>query len=441
MHKNTTSDSWDDDVVDGRRGASSPKGLRKIRCEDTMSSTKTYAFDSWEDPELNLKEKLLRGIYAMGFENPSAIQKRACYPMIYGRPMPVGKDSESGKVEIRDITAQAQSGTGKTGTFCVGTLQIIDETLNTCQAMIMAPTRELAEQICGVIKDLGVKMNIRVKLLIGGTRVDDDRVEIIEQKPQIVVGTPGRILDILKRRYLSPEHIKLMVLDEADEMLSVGFKDQIYDVFQFLRNEVQIGLFSATFSPELKQLTEKFMRNPIEILVKSGMLTLQGISQWFVKVDNDKSKYSIMLDIFQNLTINQSIIYCNSIPRVDDLWSAMENDGFPVGKIHGGMTGSERKQAHEDFKRGACRVLISTNMFARGIDVQQVSVVVNFDVPKDRHTYLHRIGRSGRWGRKGTAINFATKQDIVRIGQFERYYDTEIREMPSNYADLMRKGV
>ena len=379
----------------------------------------------WDDETLDLRPNILRGIFAYGFEKPSPIQKKGLIPLI--QPGCEGKR--------RDILAQAQSGTGKTACFGVGTLQIVNSELNETQALILAPTHELAGQIKGVIEDIGRFEKVKVQLLVGGTSVEGDREKLDNDTPHIVVGTPGRVHDMIRRKYLKTEKINLIVLDEADEMLSQGFKDQIYKIFQYMINNIQIALFSATVPDVLEQLTSKFMRNTIKILVKAEQLTLQGIAQYYIRMDNDEQKYGCIKDLFDGLTISQAIIYCNSTRRVDDLEEALSMDQFPVKKIHGKMEEKERKQVHQDFKAGGCRVLVTSDLFARGIDVQQVSIVINFDVPKSEHTYLHRIGRSGRWGRKGIAINFVTRHDGARLKQFEEYYSTEITEMPANWSE------
>ena len=390
-------------------------------------TSKEYIIDGWEDETLNLKKKLMRGIYSFGFEKPSSIQKKAILPFI--------KKNKNG--ERRDIVAQAQSGTGKTGCFVVSALQIIDETVSNTQAMIIAPTHELAEQTLNVVNQLGLYLKIKTQLLIGGKSVERDKKDLEENTPQIVVGTPGRIHDMLRRKYLKTKHMKLLVVDEADEMLSMGFVDQMYRIFQFMPENIQIGLFSATMPNELEDLTEKFLRSPTKILVNAEELTLRGISQFYISIDDDLMKYECIKDLFSNLTISQAIIYCNSTRRVDDLAEAMKQDEFPVEKIHGKMGQSERKIIFNEFKSGKCRVLITSDLFARGIDVQQVSIVINFDIPKNEHTYLHRIGRSGRWGRKGIAINFQTKYDVERLKRFEEYYETKIAELPNDYTSTL----
>jgi len=384
-----------------------------------------YEIENWEDENLNLKNNLLRGIYAFGFENPSSVQKKAIYPMI----------NNYYKGRRRDIIAQAQSGTGKTGAFVVGSLQSIDESSNAVQVLILAPTHELAEQTLNVVTNLSQYMKLSALLLVGGTSVEQNKVDIKEKKPQILVGTPGRVHDMIRRRIVNTEKIKLIILDEADEMLSSGFKDQMYKIFQFMPNEIQIGLFSATLPSELLELTNTFMKHPTKILVKNDELTLQGIAQYYINLNGDEQKFICIKDIFSSLAVSQAIIYCNSVNRVNDLAEAMLEDNFPVKKIHGKMKEGERKKIYKEFKNGGCRVLITSDLFARGIDVQQVSIVINFDIPRNEHTYLHRIGRSGRWGRKGIAINFQTKYDSNKLTRFKNFYKTEIREMPTNFTE------
>ena len=366
--------------------------------------------------QLELKDNLLRGIYGHGFEDPSPIQMKAIAPIMTGK----------------DVIAQAQSGTGKTGAFTIATIQRIDETMNEIQGLILAPTRELAIQIHSVASKMGTFVeNLSCAVVIGGRAIDQD-VKELEKGPQIVVGTPGRVHDLIRRRKINTKTIKMMVLDEADEMLSSGFKEQIYNIFQFLGSTVQIALFSATLPIEIQTMTEKFMRDPIKILVKTESVTLEGIQQYYVAIENDLQKYETLKDLFQSLSVNQTIIYCNSINRVTDLCEALIKDNFPVCCIHSGMEKEERMKAYKEFTNGSSRVLISTNLTARGIDVQQVSTVINFDIPKDVHTYIHRIGRSGRWGRKGMGINFITRRDIGKIKEIETYYQTQIEELPSS---------
>jgi len=382
---------------------------------EVSSSSSIKEFSKWEDLE-ELDSNLLRGIYAYGFDKPSTIQQKSILSLF----------------EKKDIIAQAQSGTGKTGAFSVGVLQNIDTSVKKVQALILAPTRELAKQIHDVVSGLAVFMKtLKIQLLVGGTSTEQDTVTLKNETPHVIVGCPGRVHDMIRRNHIRGSDVKMIVLDEADEMLSAGFKEQVYNIFNFLSSSVQVCLFSATLPGELHSLAANFLRNPVKILVKSEQLTLEGIVQHLIALENDSHKYSTLKDIFNMISVTQSIIYCNSIKRVTDLHEAMLQDNFPVCCIHSGMEKSERDAAFKDFKCGKHRVLISSNVTARGIDVQNVGVVINFDVPKDVHTYLHRIGRSGRWGRKGVAINFVTRWDIKKIKEFEVYYNTVITEMPA----------
>lgn len=375
------------------------------------------SFETWDD--VDMPEELLRGIYAYGFDEPSPIQRKAILPFQQGR----------------DILGQAQSGTGKTGTFTIGTLLRVNDSPMT-QAILLAPTRELARQIHEVITTLSNQMSYQIFLAIGGTSVQDSIKELRKSPPQIIVGTPGRVCDLLHRGVIQGDTIRTIVLDEADEMLSKGFTSQIYTIFQRVHQDVQVCLFSATIPTDVEKLTERFMRDPVKILVKSDMLTLKGIKQYYIALENDNHKFMTIKDLFEQLSVSQCMIYCNTVERVCTLYDAMVDDGFPVARIHSRMTEEERKQVFEEFKSGKHRVLISSNLTARGIDVQQVSIVINFDIPSDVHTYLHRIGRSGRYGRKGTGINFITRDDIRTMREIEQYYDTSIEELPSSFTDM-----
>ena len=387
-----------------------------IEESDANKAYEIRSVENWEElPEV--KQLLLRGIYAHGFETPSPIQKKAILPLFDGK----------------DMIAQAQSGTGKTGCFTIGTLQRINTDEGATQALIMAPTRELSFQIKRVFDAIGSMMpNLVSQLLVGGTSTDADSEMLMKNPPHVVIGCPGRIHDMMRRKRLNTKQLKLIILDEADEMLSHGFNEQIYNIFQFLPTEIQVALFSATMPPEIATLTDKFMREPVKILVKAEQLTLEGIEQYYVALETDEHKYEALKDLYGVLSLSQSIIYCNSVRRVQDLYEAMTTDNFPVCRIHSNMEKGERQENFNEFTSGKMRVLISSNVTARGIDVQQVSTVINFDIPKCVNTYLHRIGRSGRWGRKGMGINFVTKRDIHHMKQIEQHYHTEIKELPAH---------
>jgi len=370
--------------------------------------------------EMELPEELLRGIYAYGFEKPSAIQQRAIRPTILGR----------------DLIAQAQSGTGKTATFAIGTLAKLDPKLRECQSLILAPTRELAQQIQKVVIALGDYMDVQVHACVGGTAVRDD-IRTLQGGVHVVVGTPGRVYDMINRRALRLDSIRQFFLDEADEMLSRGFKDQIYDIFKFLPETVQVCLFSATMPLDVLEVTQRFMREPVRILVKKDELTLEGIKQFYIAVEREEWKLETLCDLYETLTITQAIIYCNTRRKVDWLQEEMQKRDFTVSCMHGDMDQRERDIIMREFRSGSSRVLITTDLLARGIDVQQVSLVINFDLPTNRENYIHRIGRSGRFGRKGVAINFLTEGDVRYLRDIEQFYTTEITEMPMDVADLI----
>jgi len=396
-------------------GEDAPPGGLTDADIDTNWDEAIESFDGME-----LSEELLRGIYAYGFEKPSAIQQRAIKPTILGR----------------DLIAQAQSGTGKTATFAIGTLGKLDSKLRECQSLILAPTRELAQQIQKVVIALGDYMEVQVHACVGGTAVRDD-IRVLQGGVHIVVGTPGRVFDMINRRALRLDSIKQFMLDEADEMLSRGFKDQIYDIFKFLPETVQVCLFSATMPLDVLEVTQRFMRDPVRILVKKDELTLEGIKQFYIAVDREEWKLDTLCDLYETLTITQAIIYCNTRRKVDWLQEQMQERDFTVSCMHGDMDQRERDIIMREFRSGSSRVLITTDLLARGIDVQQVSLVINFDLPTNRENYIHRIGRSGRFGRKGVAINFLTEGDVRYLRDIEQFYNTEITEMPMNVADLI----
>ncbi|KAG2343573.1 DEAD-domain-containing protein [Suillus weaverae] len=370
--------------------------------------------------DLNLKEDLLRGIYAYNFEKPSAIQQRAILPITQGR----------------DVIAQAQSGTGKTATFAISILQSIDVSVRETQALVLSPTRELATQIQSVVLALGDYMNVQCHACIGGTSIAED-IRKLEYGQHVVCGTPGRAFDMIRRRALRTRNIKMLVLDEADELLNKGFKDQIYDVYRYLPPATQVVLLSTTLPYDVLEMTTKFMTDPIRILVKREELTLEGIKQFFVAVEKEDWKFDTLCDLYDTLTITQAVIFCNTRRKVDWLTEKMRAANFTVASMHGEMVQKERDAIMAEFRGGTSRVLITMDVWARGIDVQQVSLVINYDLPANRENYIHRIGRSGRFGRKGVAINFVTVDDVRILRDIEQFYSTQIDEMPVNAAELI----
>lgn len=369
---------------------------------------------------MGIRQDLMRGIYAYGFEKPSAIQQRAIKPMCKGR----------------DVIAQAQSGTGKTATFSIAALQSVDIQLREPQVIVLSPTRELAVQIQKVMLALGDYMSVQCHACIGGTSIGED-IRKLDYGQHVVSGTPGRVFDMIKRRNLRTRSVKMFILDEADEMLNKGFKEQIYDVYRYLPPTSQVVLVSATLPHDVLELTNKFMTDPVRVLVKRDELTLDGIKQFFVAVEREEWKFDTLCDLYDTLTITQAVIFCNTKRKVDWLTDKMRESNFTVSSMHGDMPQQERNAIMDEFRSGKSRVLISTDVWARGIDVQNVSLVINYDLPPNRELYIHRIGRSGRYGRKGVAINFVKSDDVRILRDIEQYYSTQIDEMPMNVADLI----
>ena len=387
---------------------------------ESVENDEIKVISNWDD--FDLDDDILRGIYSYGFEKPSQIQQTAILPIL----------------EKKDVIAQAPSGTGKTGAFTISSLQRLDLSSDTTQVLILAPTHELVKQIHSVVCSIGTMMKgLRVKLLVGGTSVSDDSHELRNNVPHVIVGSVGRVSDMIRRRNIQTKNIKLFVLDEADEMLSGGFIDNIRDMFITFGEDIQTAIFSATLPKEIIELTDRFMKTPTRITMEAEKLNLEGIQQFFVALSNDHEKYATLMDLFSKLTINQTIVYANSVNRVVDLYDAMKKDGCAVCCIHSNMTTQERQQSLQAFRAGEYRVLISSNVTARGIDVQQVSFVINFDIPRCVHNYLHRIGRSGRWGRKGMAINFITREDVSIMKNIERHYKSTINELPATFENII----
>ena len=367
--------------------------------------------------ELNLKPDLLRGIYGYGFEKPSIIQQKAILPIIKGN----------------DVIAQAQSGTGKTAAFAIGTLQLVEPEKDEIQCLILSPTRELAHQTSIVYQFLGEYLKIKVCLLIGGTKVGAD-IDKLKEGPQVLVGSPGRVLDLIKRKKISLGYLQTFVLDEADEMLSKGFLETIKEIISLIPNTAKILLFSATMPKDIVEMTTKFMKDPAKILVKNEELTLEGIKQYYVYLKKE-DKLDVLFQIYRGIEIAQAIIYCNTKKSVETVSEELKK-GHMISSIHGDMKQFERDSVMRDFRSGVTRVLVTTDLLARGIDVYQVSLVINYEMPKEKETYIHRIGRSGRFGRKGNAINFVTPVEKEALEEIQKYYNTTIEQLPTDLSEL-----
>ena len=385
--------------------------------EKLLESNWTEVVESFED--MKLKKDLFRGIINYGFVRPSAIQQKGIMPLI----------------QKKDTIAQAQSGSGKTATFAIGTLQNIDCEDLKAQALVIAPTRELALQIYDVFKSLGVFLKISVHLCTGGTQVAEDKKKL-KEGVHVVVGTPGRIRDMMNRQNLDSTYLKMLIIDEADEMLGLGFLEQINEIIKMIPPDCQIGLFSATIPPDIIKLTETIMNNPAKILVKKENLTLEGIKQYHLSCTNDGNKYDNLYEIFANIDVNQCIIYCNTKEKAERLAEQMREKDFVVSCIHGAMAQETRNNVMKEFREGASRILISTDLLARGIDVQQVGLVINLELPSKKENYIHRIGRSGRFGRRGIAINLVSQHEVSYMLEIQKFYHTQIVALPNDLAEL-----
>lgn len=382
----------------------------------TGDDVKVYS--SFDDMEL--PENLLRGVYGFGFERPSVIQSKAIVPMREGH----------------DILAQAQSGTGKTGAFTIGSLCRVDPELKRVQVLVLVPVRELATQIYEVVKGISNHMGINVHVATGGPPLKDD-IRAIERGAQFLIGTPGRIFDLMNRDILQRDKIRVLIFDEADQMLEDRFKEQVMCILKKgFPKETQVALFSATMDEDVIYVANQLLQDPIRILIKPEEVPLDGIKQYYVELEKEEWKFEVLCDLYQQLTINQALIYCNKRQRAEWLAEKLVGQGFPLSFIHGEMVVEERKRRMEEFRKGSVRVLIATDMLARGIDVQQVSLVINFELPTDRANYIHRIGRAGRFGRKGVTINLISPEDKRALGEIENFFKIKMDPLPHDLANL-----
>ena len=374
-----------------------------------------YSFD-----DLNISDELLRGIYSYGFEKPSNIQHKSI-PII-----------NKGK----DLIAQSQSGTGKTGAFTIGLLNNLDLKLKRTQFIVVTPTHELAKQIYEVTTELSKYIDVSICKVIGKTNFNES-INELRKDPQIIIATPGRLIDMINRNYIYTNEIKSLILDEADEMLSSGFMDTIYSIIQTLPKTTKMLLFSATLPGEVLNLTKHFMNSPESLLINKEELTLEGIKQFYIKLDQYNWKLDVLFELYETINITQCIIYVNSKNILNILQQKLSEENYPISYIHGDMEQKERESNLHNFKSGTTRILLSTDLLSRGIDIQQLSLVINFDLPRDNETYIHRIGRSGRYGRKGVAINFVTNDEFENLKIIEKHYNTKIEEMPKNIVDYL----
>nr|CAA09199.1 RNA helicase [Arabidopsis thaliana] len=405
VEKTVQSEVIDPNSEDWKARLKLPAPDTRYRTED-VTATKGNEFEDYF-----LKRELLMGIYEKGFERPSPIQEESIPIALTGR----------------DILARAKNGTGKTAAFCIPVLEKIDQDNNVIQAVIIVPTRELALQTSQVCKELGKHLKIQVMVTTGGTSLKDDIMRLY-QPVHLLVGTPGRILDLTKKGVCVLKDCSVLVMDEADKLLSQEFQPSVEHLISFLPESRQILMFSATFPVTVKDFKDRFLTNPYVINLMDE-LTLKGITQFYAFVE-ERQKIHCLNTLFSKLQINQSIIFCNSVNRVELLAKKITELGYSCSYIHAKMLQDHRNRVFHDFRNGACRNLVCTDLFTRGIDIQAVNVVINFDFPKNAETYLHRVGRSGRFGHLGLAVNLITYEDRFNLYRIEQELGTEIKQIP-----------
>ncbi|CAH8371323.1 unnamed protein product [Eruca vesicaria subsp. sativa] len=405
VEKTVQSEAVDTNSEDWKARLKLPAPDTRYRTED-VTATKGNEFEDYF-----LKRELLMGIYEKGFERPSPIQEESIPIALTGR----------------DILARAKNGTGKTAAFCIPVLEKIDQDNNVIQAVIIVPTRELALQTSQVCKELGKHLNIQVMVTTGGTSLKDDIMRLY-QPVHLLVGTPGRILDLTKKGVCVLKDCSVLAMDEADKLLSHEFQPSVEHLISFLPENRQILMFSATFPVTVKYFKDRFLTNPY-IINLMDELTLKGITQFYAFVE-ERQKIHCLNTLFSKLQINQSIIFCNSVNRVELLAKKITELGYSCFYIHAKMLQDHRNRVFHDFRNGACRNLVCTDLFTRGIDIQAVNVVINFDFPKTAETYLHRVGRSGRFGHLGLAVNLITYEDRFNLYRIEQELGTEIKQIP-----------
>ncbi|KAL3319433.1 putative ATP-dependent RNA helicase ddx6 [Cichlidogyrus casuarinus] len=389
---------------DWKSGLKTPAPDNRIKTSDVVGSGKEFE-------EFCIERDLLKGIYEKGWEHPSPIQE-SCIPMAL-----LGQD----------ILARAKNGTGKTGAYSIPALNGIDTSINKIQSIILVPTRELALQTSQICTELAKHTKIKVMLVIGGVELRDDLIRLT-QTVHIVIGTPGRILDLMTRGQMDLSHCKIIALDEADKLCSDEIKDSVEKVISSSHPDRQIMVFSATFPRPVQSFTRAFLKSPHTVNLMEE-LTLKGITEYYAFV-KEKQKVHCLNTLFSKLQICQAIIFCNSAQRVTLLAKKITELGYSCYYMHAKMSQKDRNRVFHDFRNGNCRNLVCTDLLTRGIDIPTVNVVINFDFPKYAETYLHRIGRSGRFGHLGIAINLVTFDDRYALKEIENELKTEIKPIP-----------
>jgi len=394
----STAASWKDEL-------DLPEKDKRFKTEDVQNQ-KGIEFEHF-----GLKRDLLKGIFEMGYEQPSPIQEQSIPQSLMGR----------------HVLARAKNGTGKTASFCIPVLEKVDDKVPFTQALVLVPIRELALQIGAVFKKLGKHLNHSVIVTTGGTDLREDIVRLM-QPVHIIVSTPGRILDLCQKEVADLTKCNIVVLDEADKLLSDDFVESVNQLLTYTPAARQLLLFSATFPKTVISFKDRWLKDPFEVNLMDE-LTLKGVTQFYAFVE-ERQKVACLATLFKKLNINQAIIFCSSVSRVELLAKKITELGSSCFYIHASMMQDHRNRVFHDFRQGVCRNLVSSDVFTRGIDIQSVNVVINFDFAKTAEAYLHRVGRAGRFGHLGIAINLITKEDVASMFQIEKALGTEIKPIP-----------
>jgi translation initiation factor 4A len=377
----------------------------------------TENFDS-----LNLNPDLLKGVYLHGFTQPSKIQIKGIGSINTGK----------------DCILQSQSGTGKTATYLLGVMNRLELTETGCQGIIITPTRELAEQVYAVACNLAKYTNFKIAKCIGGSNVIQNRTDL--KVSSLVIGTLGRISHMIEEKKINIHKIKFLVLDEADDLLSDGISDKLQCIFDKTPSGIQIVLISATMSINVFNASKQFQYDPIKILLKNNEIIVDLISQFYLDVETEELKFDTLLDLYNLVSTSQTIIFCNTIRKVEWLEEQLKKNNFPITVIHSNMTQTERDAVIKDFRDGKTRLLLTTDLLSRGIDIPQVNMVINYDLPINKETYVHRIGRCGRFDKKGVAITMVKMTDATDIKTFNKmkhFYKMDIVEMPESIGAFL----
>jgi ATP-dependent RNA helicase DeaD len=372
--------------------------------------------------ELGLSNELMKAISRMGFEETTPIQAKT---------IPLS-------LQNKDVIGQAQTGTGKTAAFGIPLIEKVDVKNEAVQGLVVAPTRELAIQVSEELYKIGAVKRVRVLPIYGGQDIER-QIRALKKHPHIIVGTPGRLIDHINRKTLRLEHVHTVVLDEADEMLNMGFIDDIEAILSNVPKQRQTLLFSATMPEPIRRIAERFMNDPELVKVKTKEMTVPNIQQYYLEVQ-EKKKFDILTRLLDIQAPELAIVFGRTKRRVDELAEALNLRGYAAEGIHGDLSQAKRLSVLRKFKEGAIEILVATDVAARGLDISGVTHVYNFDIPQDPESYVHRIGRTGRAGKTGVAITFVTPREIGQLHNIERTTKRKMERMKPPTLDEALEG-